>query len=113
MMIMRNTPMPRPLTTRILQGVALLAAVAPMATFGASGPKKLPICNGKHLRDANLYGSVLPGSPVPAVVAPPAPPPVPQVKPPADGSPPPPVPAAAPAPDKVSSRADTPTYRSC
>lgn len=105
--------MSKPLTTRILQGVALLAAVAPMAAHGASGPKKLPICNGKHLRDANVYGSVLPGSPVPAVVARPAPPPVPQVKPPAGESPPPPVPASAPPPDKISSRDQITIYGSC
>jgi hypothetical protein len=30
---------------------------------------KLAVCNGHRLRDVNIYGSVLPGSPVPATTA--------------------------------------------
>ncbi len=85
--------------------------VLPSLTHAASGPKKLPVCDGKHLRDVNIYGSVLPGSPIPAVVAPPAPPPVPQIKAPVDGTPPPPVPATGPA--KTSARDLHSAGRSC
>ncbi len=90
----------------------IVIALLPALASGASGPKKLPVCNGKHLRDANIYGSVLPGSPIPAVVAPPAPPPVPQIKQPIEGgTPPPPVPN--PASEKTSARADLRSYGSC
>jgi hypothetical protein len=97
------------MSNRTMRWTALLVAMLPSLSYGASGPKKLPVCNGKHLRDVNIYGSVLPGSPIPAVVAPPAPPPVPQIAPQPGGTPPPPVPA----PDKTSARADPKRYRSC
>ena len=97
---------------RVLHRSALIIALLPSLAHGASGPKKLPVCNGKHLREVNIYGSVLPGSPLPAIVAPPAPPPVPQIKQPADpGAPPPPVPA--PLPEKTSARATPGTFGSC
>lgn len=97
---------------RWLRRSAIVIALLPTLANGASGPKKLPVCNGKHLRDVNIYGSVLPGSPIPAVVAPPAPPPVPQIKQPIKGgTPPPPVPDSAP--EKTSARADPRAYESC
>ncbi len=97
---------------RALRQAALASALLPALAHGASGPKKLPVCNGKHLREVNIYGSVLPGSPLPAIVAPPAPPPVPQIKQPIDaGTPPPPVPA--PLPEKTSARATPSTLGSC
>lgn len=87
---------------------SVIAASLPMSTSHAAKPKKLPVCDGKHLRDVNIYGSVLPGSPLPAIVAPPTPPPVPQIKQPTDAAPPPP-----PAPEKVSARAAPDALRSC
>lgn len=97
---------------RALRQAALASALLPALANGASGPKKLPVCNGKHMREVNIYGSVLPGSPLPAIVAPPAPPPVPQIKQPVDaGTPPPPVPA--PPPEKTSARATPGTFGSC
>jgi hypothetical protein len=97
--------------SRTLRCAVILLATVPSLSSGASGPKKLPVCDGKHLRDVNIYGSVLPGSPIPAVVAPPAPPPVPQIAPPGAGTPPPPVPASTP--EKTSARAEPNHYRSC
>lgn len=97
---------------RALRRSAVIIILIPTLAQGASKPKKLPVCNGKHLRDVNIYGSVLPGSPLPAIVAPPAPPPVPQIKQPIDaGTPPPPVPA--PLPEKTSARATPSTFGSC
>lgn len=97
---------------RVLRRSAVIIALLPSLAQGASGPKKLPVCNGKHLREVNIYGSVLPGSPIPAIVAPPAPPPVPQIKQPVDaGTPPPPVPASRP--EKTSARAIPGIFRSC
>lgn len=97
---------------KLLRRSAVVIALLPSLAQGASGPKKLPVCNGKHLRDVNVYGSVLPGSPIPAVTATPAPPPVPQIKRPIDGGPPPP-PVPSLAPDKTSARADPRAYESC
>lgn len=100
------------MTGRALRHAAVASALLPALAQGASGPKKLPICNGKHLRQVNIYGSVLPGSPLPAIVAPPAPPPVPEIKQPVDaGTPPPPV--SAPLPEKTSARAIPGTFGSC
>lgn len=97
---------------RVLRRSAVMIALLPSLAQGASGPKKLPVCNGKHLREVNIYGSVLPGSPLPAIVAPPAPPPVPQIKQPVDAdTPPPPVPA--PLPEKTSARASPGAFGSC
>ncbi len=97
---------------KLLRRSAVFIVLLPSLAHGVSGPKKLPVCNGKHLRDANIYGSVLPGSPLPAVVAPPAPPPVPQIKQPIEGgTPPPPVPD--PAPEKTSARTDPRSFGSC
>lgn len=96
----------------ILRSSVALLMILPSMSSGASGPKKLPVCDGKHLRDVNIYGSVLPGSPVPGVVAPPAPPPVPPViQPPEGASAPPPVPV--PAPDKTSMRDAPRNHGSC
>ncbi|WP_340318118.1 hypothetical protein [Rhizorhabdus argentea] len=41
-------------------------------TSSCTGQKlaKLPRCDGGHRRDANPYGSILPGAPKPAVTAP-------------------------------------------
>lgn len=97
---------------RLLRRSAVIIVLLPSLAHGASGPKKLPVCNGKHLRDVNIYGSVLPGSPIPAATATPAPPPVPQIKRPIDGGPPPP-PVPGPAPDKTSARAEPRAYESC
>lgn len=99
-------------TGRCLRRCAVIVIVVPTLAFAASGPKKLPVCNGQHLRDVNIYGSVLPGSPLPAVVAPPAPPPTPQIRQP-DGpsAPPPPVPSASG--EKTSARAEPGTFGSC
>jgi len=102
--------MRRSMIGRVLRQAALASALFPALANAAAGPKKLPVCNGKHLREVNIYGSVLPGSPLPAIVAPPAPPPVPQIKQPIDaGTPPPPVPL----PDKTSARATPSTFGSC
>jgi hypothetical protein len=81
----------------------------------ASGPKKLAVCNGRHLRDVNIYGSVLPGSPVPATTAPRAAPPIPPLSHPRDSDPPPPPPVPSPSTsgDKVSFAPREPRYASC
>ncbi|SEJ81070.1 hypothetical protein SAMN05518849_11463 [Sphingobium sp. AP50] len=90
----------------------LLAALLPAVSTGASNPKKLPVCNGKHLRDVNIYGSVLPGSTIPAVTAAPPPPPKPDIKPaPAGDEAPPPVPE--PPADKTSALSPPSTFASC
>ncbi len=99
------------LYSRALCGAAPLLLMVPAPAQAGSGPKKLPVCNGKHLRDVNIYGSVLPGSPIPAIVAPPAPPPVPHLDRAPTGTPPPPV--AGGAPDKVSARDGVGPARSC
>ena len=54
-----------------LSGAVLAALALPLAACATSKPPKLPVCDGKvkHRRDANPYGSVLPGAPV---IAPPA-----------------------------------------
>ena len=96
-----------------LRGSAVLLVLFPSLSYGASGPKRLPVCNGKHLRDVNIHGSVLPGSPIPAVTAPPAPPPVPQIKPPLGGEIPPPPPVPNSASETASALADAESYRNC
>ena len=99
---------------RLTAHAAVFILVVPTLAHGASGPKKLPVCNGKHLRDVNIYGSVLPGSPIPAIVASPAPPPVPQIAPAPEGVPPPPPVPVPPADKSKTSAVNTPrTYRSC
>ena len=52
-------------------GFCALAAGA-LLLAGCTGQKmaKLVVCDGKHRRDANIYGSVLPGSTLPPVTAP-------------------------------------------
>lgn len=94
----------------------LVSGLAVLGVAGcASGPKKLAVCNGHHLRDVNIYGSVLPGSPVPATTAPRAAPPIPPLSHPQDGDPP--VPAAVPSQstsgDKVSFAPRESHYASC
>lgn len=81
--------------------LCLVAGISLMGLAGcASGPKKLAVCNGHHLRDVNIHGSVLPGSPVPAQTAPRAVPPIPPLSHPRAEDPPPP--PAVPPNDKVS-----------
>src|SRR3546814_7691851 len=72
-------PCPQKSTFTIRQvTVCLIGSLPLLGVVGcASGPKKLAVCNGHHLRDVNIYGSVLPGSPVPATTAPRAAPPIP------------------------------------
>ncbi|CAM5576027.1 hypothetical protein [Tardibacter chloracetimidivorans] len=65
-------------------GRGALGVVPAIALLGAAGcastnPPKLATCDGKHLRDVNIYGTVLPGgeqpgSPAAADEAPPPPP---------------------------------------
>ena len=89
------------LSAIVLLGLAVLGGCA-------TSPKKLAVCDGHHLRDVNIYGSALPGSPIPGVTAPPAVPPVPPLAhPPTDApGPPPPVPEAAPPSPNQSSAID-------
>jgi hypothetical protein len=98
--------------SRVITAFGVVAALAGCAT----GPKKLAVCDGHHLRDVNIYGSVLPGSAVPAVTAPRSAPPVPPLVHPKPGDPPAPpvVPqSAAPAEDKVSVAPREQLYASC
>lgn len=62
----------------------LLSLLALLGTAGCVSPKlpRLATCDGKHLRDVNIYGSVLPGA------EPQAPPDTPEAAP----TPPPPPP---------------------
>lgn len=65
-------------------GKGALGAVPAIALLGATGcastnPPKLATCDGKHLRDVNIYGTVLPGGERPSAPgavdeAPPPPP---------------------------------------
>jgi hypothetical protein len=94
----------------------LIGGLAALGAAGcASGPKKLAVCNGRQLRDVNIYGSVLPGSPVPATTAPRAAPPIPPLSHPKNGDPPPPpaVPSPTTSGDKVSLAPRDPQYASC
>lgn len=98
--------------SRLMTAFGVVAALAGCAT----GPKELAVCDGRHLRDGNIYGSVLPGSPVPATTAPRSAPPVPQLVHPKPGDPsaPPAVPQpAAPDEDKVSVAPREQLYASC
>lgn len=98
--------------SRLVTAFGVVAALAGCAT----GPKKLTVCDGHHLRDVNIYGSVLPGSPVPATTAPRSAPPMPPlVHPkPGDQPPPPAVPqSAAPGEDKISVAPREQLYASC
>lgn len=45
-----------------LGSIVLLAAMLILSGCAAKLPK-LPVCDGKHRRDANPYGTVLPGAP--------------------------------------------------
>lgn len=104
-------------TLRLRHGLTCVGGcLAVLALAGcASGPKKLAVCNGHNLRDVNIYGSVLPGSPVPATTAPRAAPPIPPLSHPRDGDPPPPpaVPSPSTSGDKVSFAPRDPHYASC
>ena len=84
-------------------------------TACVSGPKKLAVCNGHQLRDVNIYGSVLPGSPVPPVTAPRAAPPVPTGSKPGDVHlpPPPSVSDNSSDDDKISLAPEREHYASC
>lgn len=59
---------------RIVTLAACAVSLAACSTTGASKPKS---CDGHSRRPVNIYGSVLPGSPVPATTAPVPPPPTP------------------------------------
>jgi len=102
---------PRP-ASRLAPAFGVVVALTACAT----GPKKLAVCDGHHLRDVNIYGSVLPGSPVPATTAPRSAPPVPQLVHPKPGDPsaPPAVPQpSAPGEDKISAAPREQLYASC
>lgn len=45
----------------------MVASLGALALSGCMGShlKKLPVCDGKHHRPANLYGTILPTLPVP------------------------------------------------
>src|SRR3546814_19366165 len=75
-------PCPQKSTFTIRQVTVCLIGSLPLLGLAAcaSGPKKLAVCNGHHLRDVNIYGSVLPGSPVPATTMPRPAPPIPARK---------------------------------
>lgn len=108
---------PRISASSLCHGLACVSGcLSVLALAGcASGPKKLAVCNGHHLRDVNIYGSVLPGSPVPATTAPRAAPPIPPLTHPQDGDPPPPpaVPSPSTSGDKVSFAPWEPHYANC
>ena len=52
--------------------VAALLIVGSFGLNGCVGQKlaKLSVCDGKHLRPGNPYGSILPGAPIPPITAP-------------------------------------------
>lgn len=52
--------------TRYTLAALSLALLIPLAGCASSKPVKLAVCDGKHRRDANPYGTVLPGTPVAA-----------------------------------------------
>ena len=108
-------PFPRKSAFTIRQVTFCLMGILPLLGLAgcASGPKKLAVCNGQHLRDVNIYGSVLPGSPVPAVTAPRAVPPIPPLSHPEVGDPPPPPAVPASPDDKISSAPRDARYASC
>lgn len=108
-------PCPQKSTFTIRQVTFCLIGSLPLLGLAAcaSGPKKLAVCNGHHLRDVNIYGSVLPGSPVPATTAPRPAPPIPSLSHPQVGDPPPPPAVPAPPDDKVSFAPRDIRYASC
>jgi len=64
----------------MLKRLVLLAAILTLAACASAGERRPPICDGKHLRSANPYGSVLsrdrngtpetpPAAPAPAAAA--------------------------------------------
>lgn len=110
-------PHPRASALNIRHIAMCLASSLLLVGLGAcaSGPKKLAVCDGHHLREVNIYGSVLPGSPVPATTAPRAAPPIPAMSHPQAGDPPPPpaVPAPSSPDDKVSFAPRDARYASC
>lgn len=55
-------------TARALFGASLALLLAACGTFG--GKNEAPVCDGKQRRPANAHGSILPGAPSPAFVAP-------------------------------------------
>jgi|CoawatStandDraft_6_1074263.scaffolds.fasta_scaffold17323_2 hypothetical protein len=52
--------------------VAALLIVGSVGLTGCAGQKlaKVSVCDGKHLRPGNPYGSILPGAPIPPITAP-------------------------------------------
>lgn len=61
----------------MLRLLTLSTAVLALCACSTSSAAKAKSCNGLSRRPANVYGSVLPGSPIPAVTAPTPAPPVP------------------------------------
>ncbi|RZT46444.1 hypothetical protein EV283_3393 [Sphingomonas sp. BK036] len=59
-------------TARLRCAVLLMAIGSGVGLTGCTGQKlaKLAVCDGKHLRPGNPYGSILPGAPIPATIAP-------------------------------------------
>ena len=76
---------------RTLTLTACAFALVACSTTSMSKPKS---CDGQSRRPVNIYGSILPGSPVPATTAPIPPPPVPGP----NGKPVKPTKSTAPAP---------------
>lgn len=95
-----------------------LAAIAVLALAGCTGAhvKKPAVCDGKHRRPANLYGTVLPTLPVPLPASQtgaqsmvvPGPAPGPQPLPPPPPAPVFPAPGATPTPAPPKTRASSP-----
>lgn len=54
--------------------LALLVTVLALLAGCAADTQKLSVCDGKHRREANPYGSVLPGAPAATAGASSAPP---------------------------------------
>lgn len=59
-------------TARLRCALLLMAIGGGAGLAGCTGQKlaKLAVCDGKHLRPGNPYGSILPGAPIPATTAP-------------------------------------------
>lgn len=59
-------------TARLRCAVLLMAIGSGAGLAGCAGQKlaKLAVCDGKHLRPGNPYGSILPGAPIRATTAP-------------------------------------------
>ena len=89
-----------PMKRYVLSIAALVALGLPLASCATSKTPKLGVCDGnpKHRRNANPYGSVLPGAPAPE--------PMPQD----DGKHPPMLPPPPPPPSPQTSAVAVPSY---